>query len=39
MSTTLRSEALGTLPGMVIRLGPLRSRLTDEEFEKFCNGS
>jgi Uma2 family endonuclease len=39
MSTTLttaQSEALATLPGMVVRLGPLRSRLTDEEFEKFC---
>ena len=36
MSTTLTSEALATLPGMVVRLGPLRSRLTDEEFEKFC---
>jgi Uma2 family endonuclease len=39
MSTTLtsaQSEALATLPGMVVRLGPLRSRFTDEEFEKFC---
>ena len=36
MSTTLTSEALSTLPGMVVHLGPLRSRLTDEEFEKFC---
>ena len=36
MSTTLTSEALATLPGMVVRLGPLRSRLTDEEVEKFC---
>lgn len=39
MSTTLtsaQSGALDTLPGMVVRLGPLRSRLTDKEFEKFC---
>jgi Uma2 family endonuclease len=39
MSTTLtsaQSEALATLPGMVVRLGPLRSRLTDDEFERFC---
>ena len=36
MSTTLTSEALATLPGMVVRLGPLRSRLTNEEFEEFC---
>jgi Uma2 family endonuclease len=39
MSTTLTSaqaEALATLPGMVVHLGPLRARLTDEEFEKFC---
>ena len=34
--TSAQSETLATLPGMVIRLGPLRSRLTDEEFEKFC---
>lgn len=34
--TSAQSEALATLPGMVVRLGPLRSRLTDEEFEKFC---
>lgn len=36
MSTTLTPEALATLSGMVVHLGPLRSRLTDEEFEKFC---
>jgi len=31
-----QSEELTSLPSMVIQLGPLRSRLTDEEFEKFC---
>ena len=30
------SETLDSLPAMIVRLGPLRPRITDEEFEKFC---
>jgi Uma2 family endonuclease len=33
---SVQSQTLDSLPAMVVRLGPLRSRLTDEEFEKFC---
>ena len=30
------SEILDSLPALVVRLGPLRSRITDAEFEEFC---
>jgi Uma2 family endonuclease len=32
----VQSQSLDTLPAMVVHLGPLRSRLSDEEFEAFC---